>query len=537
MIRSEYPTRPVVLGRQGMVVCPHHLASEVGLSILQQGGSAVDSAIAVNAALSVVYPHMTGLGGDSFWLIYDSATNQAHGLNGSGRTAQAATPDFYRQQGHAKIPQRGPLAALTVPGTVDAWAQAHQRFGRLPWEDLLAPAIQLATQGYPVSASQTRWTHRDRKFLSLYPSSQQTFLPGNAVPQAGTTITNPDLAHTLMILAREGRDSFYTGTLAQTIVNGLGNMEGLLTEADFAAHCSDWVLPITTSYRGYTICEMPPNTQGMAVLQMLNLIEPYDLNQLGHGTADYYHLMVEATKLAFADRDRWVSDPDFIDIPLDTLISKPYSDRRRHRINPSQAQPYQPGFIGGDTTYSAVVDAEGNAVSMIQSLYFDFGSGVVPPGTGMVMQNRGSFLSLDPNHINSLAPGKRTFHTLIPALALYPQGHPYLVFGTMGGEGQPQTQLAMLTRVLDFGFDPQTAIDLPRWLWGRTWGEDSSGLTLEGRIDPTVRATLSERGHSVNVAPDWSEQMGHAHMIRIDPDTGDLQGGCDPRSDGQALGW
>lgn len=520
-----------------MVVCPHHLASEIGLEILQQGGSAVDATIALNAALSVVYPHMTGLGGDSFWLIYDSATHQVHGLNGSGRAAQAVSPEFYRQQGYAKIPQRGPLAALTVPGTVDAWAQAHQRFGRLPWASLLAPAIQQATQGYPVSASQSRWTQRDRQILNQYPGSRQTFLPSNAVPQAETTLTNPDLARSLKILAAEGRDSFYTGAIAQAIVNGLADMGGLLYMEDFAAHESNWVAPITTAYRGHTICELPPNTQGMAVLQMLNLIEAYDLQAMGHGTVDYYHLMVEATKLAFADRDRWVSDPNFIDIPLETLIAKPYSDRRRHRINPIQAQPYQPGFIGGDTTYSAVVDAAGNAVSMIQSLYFDFGSGVVPADTGIVMQNRGSFFSLDTNHINCLAPGKRTFHTLIPALALHPQGHPYLVLGTMGGEGQPQTQLAMLTRVLDFGFDPQTAIDLPRWLWGRTWGADNSGLTLEGRIDPAVRAAMAERGHPVKVASDWSEQMGHAHMIRIDPETRELQGGCDPRSDGQALGW
>ncbi|NEQ32929.1 MAG: gamma-glutamyltransferase [Leptolyngbya sp. SIO4C5] len=520
-----------------MVVCPHHLASAAGLTILQQGGSAVDAAIAVNAALSVVYPHMTGLGGDSFWLIYSAADSQIYGLNGSGRAGQAVTREFYAQQKLESIPQRGPLAAITVPGTVDAWHQAHQRFGKLDWQQVLQPAIALAEQGYPVTASQARWTRRNQETLAAYPGSQTAFLPEGQPPTAGTHLSNPALAQTLQTLAAEGRDAFYQGRIAQALVSGLQSLGGLLQLADFAQHRSTWVSPISTAYRDYQVYEMPPNTQGLAVLQILNLIEPFNLADIGLNSADYYHLLVEATKLAFADRDRWLSDPDFVDIPVETLISKAYSDRRRRQISLTQANSYLPGSLGGDTTYSAVVDSEGNGVSLIQSLYFDFGSGVVPAGTGVILQNRGCFFSLDPNHVNCLEPGKRTFHTLIPAMVTQPDSRLAIVLGTMGGEGQPQTQAALLTRMLDFGLDPQTAIDLPRWLWGRTWGESSSQLRLEKRIGADIQAQLQQRQHRLSLVPDWSEQMGHAHAIVIDPQTGQLRAGCDPRSDGKALGY
>ncbi|HEY9735872.1 MAG TPA: gamma-glutamyltransferase, partial [Trichocoleus sp.] len=294
--------------------------------------------------------------------------------------------------------------------------------------------------------------------------------------------------------------------------------------------------PISTSYRGHQVYELPPNSQGFTLLQILNLIEPFDLQALGHGSADYYHLLVEATKLAFADRDRWLGDPAFVEIPVTELISKAYCDRRRARLSLTQAQAYQPGSIGGDTVYSAVVDSYGNAVSMIQSLYFDFGSAVVPPGSGFVLQNRAHCFRLDSTHPNGLAPGKRSFHTLMPGLVTDSDNRLQLVFGTMGGEGQPQTQVALLTRTLDFGFDPQSAIDLPRWLWGRTWGEASTHLNLEGRIDRAVGQALQARGHDVKFSPGWAEQMGHAHMIVVDVQTGTLRGGSDPRSDGAALG-
>ncbi|MGB3200350.1 MAG: gamma-glutamyltransferase, partial [Nodosilinea sp.] len=355
------------------------------------------------------------------------------------------------------------------------------------------------------------------------------FLPNGKLPKAGSQATNRPLGATLRRLATAGPQDFYQGEIAATLVHYLSSLGGLLSLDDLARHQTTWVDPISTTYRGYRVCQLPPNSQGFTVLQMLNLLEGFSLPTVGHGTADYYHLLVEATKLAFADRDRWLGDPDFSDIPLAELISKPYGDRRRARISMAIAQPAPAPEIGGDTTYTAVVDGAGNAVSIIQSNYFDFGSAVVSPDLGFPMQNRGSLFSLHPNHPNTLEPGKRPFHTLMPGLVM-DGDHPYLVLGTMGGEGQPQTQLALLTRTLDFGFDPQTAIDLPRWVWGRTWGEATTQLAVESRIPADVQQKLTRRGHQLTVAPAWAEQMGHAHMIQIGAEG--LRGGCDPRSDG-----
>ncbi|HEY9889192.1 MAG TPA: gamma-glutamyltransferase [Candidatus Obscuribacterales bacterium] len=529
------PTPKSLSSDCGAVVCPHVLASHVGARVLRAGGSAVDAAIATQAALGVVYPHMTGLGGDAFWLIYDAATQTLHGLNGSGRAAAAATLAAYTDRGFTTLPQRGPLAALTVPGAVASWAAAHQRFGQLSWQSLLEPAIALATDGYPATGSQVYWTRRDRPDFEQYSPAPCPFLPQGAVPQRGDRLTNPDLAHTLQTLATEGAAAFYHGAIAARLTDYLATVGGLLTPDDFAAHRADWVSPIETTYRGYRVAQLPPNSQGFALLQMLNLIEPYDWQAIGHGTADYYHLLVEATKLAFQDRDRWLTDPTFADIPLPELLSKAYSDRLRPQIHRDRAAPLSAPPNGGDTVYTAIVDAVGNAVSVIQSVYFDFGAAVVVPGTGFVLQNRGCFFTLDPAHINCLMPHKRPFHTLMPGMVCHPDGRPYLVLGTMGGEGQPQTQLALLTRLLDFGFDPQAAINAPRWLWGRTWGETTTVLTLEGRIAPAVRQALAARGHPVTVAPDWTEKMGHAHVIRCGPHPGQVVAGCDPRSDGAAI--
>jgi gamma-glutamyltranspeptidase len=317
-----------------------------GAQILRAGGNAVDAAIATQAALGVVYPHMTGLGGDAFWLIYDADSQALRGLNGSGRAAAQATPEFYTQQGYRDIPQRGPLAALTVPGAVDSWARAHEQFGKLAWADLLQPAIALARNGYPATGSQVHWTRRDRPYLQPDATTPCPFLPHGELPQPGETLTNPDLAATLETLAQEGATSFYQGAIAAQITDFLASVGGLLTAADLAQHRSDWVEPLETTYRGYRVAQLPPNSQGFTVLQMLNLIEAFDLGAIGHGTADYYHLMVEATKLAFVDRDRWLTDPTFADIPLDELVSKAYSDRRRPRIPPRPREPW-PGLRRG----------------------------------------------------------------------------------------------------------------------------------------------------------------------------------------------
>jgi len=512
---------------KAMVVCPHYLASTAGLNILSLGGNAVDAAIATQAALGVVYPHMTGLGGDGFWLGYDNRSGQLYGLNGSGRAGAGCDRTLFTHLN--AIPQRGPQAVITVPGGVAAWGEAHQRFGKLPWADLLQPAIALAEQGYPVSASQSRWTRVNVDHLRAY-GERNPFLPGGEVPQAGDWITNRPLATTLGRLATAGPQDLYQGDMAAKLVTYLSSLGGLLTKDDFARHTTTWVDPISTTYRGHRVCQLPPNTQGFTVLQMLNVLEGFNLHTVGHGTADYYHLLVEATKLAFADRDRWLGDPDFVDIPLAELIGKPYGDRRRARLSMAVAQGYPAMAQGGDTAYTAVVDGEGNAVSLIQSLYFDFGSAVVPPDLGFPLQNRGALFSLDPDHANALEPGKRPFHTLMPGLVLNSENRPYLVLGTMGGEGQPQTQMALLTRMLDFGFDPQTAIDLPRWVWGRTWGEATTQVAMESRIAAEVRQELARRGHQISVAPAWAEKMGHAHAIWVEPEG--LRGGCDRRSDG-----
>ncbi|WP_228038419.1 gamma-glutamyltransferase [Nodosilinea sp. LEGE 06152] len=522
MSRPQPPT--------AMVVCPHYLASTAGLNVLSQGGNAVDAAIAVQAALAVVYPHMTGLGGDGFWLGYDAPSNQLYGLNGSGRAGAGCDRAVFARLGLNTIPQRGPQAVITVPGGVSAWAETHQRFGHLPWADLLQPAIALAERGYPVSPSQAHWTRVNQADLTAYGGASNPFLLGGNTPQAGTQIVNLPLGKTLQRLATAGSQDFYQGETAAELVNYLSGLGGLLSQDDFAHHRATWVDPIATTYRGYQVCQLPPNTQGFTVLQMLNVLEGFNLHTVGHGTADYYHLLVEATKLAFADRDRWLGDPDFDDIPLTELISKAYGDRRRARLSMAIAQSYSALEVGGGTAYTAVVDGAGNAASVIQSNYFDFGSAVVPPQLGFPLQNRGSLFSLNPNHPNALEPGKRPFHTLMPGLVLNSEGRPHLVLGTMGGEGQPQTQLALLTRILDFGFDPQTAIDLPRWVWGRTWGEASTQLAVESRIPAAVRQALVERGHQLTVAPAWTSQMGHAHTVQVDIEG--LRGGCDLRSDG-----
>ncbi|MFQ4137357.1 gamma-glutamyltransferase [Nodosilinea sp. PGN35] len=510
-----------------MVVCPHHLASTAGLNLLSQGGNAVDAAIATQAALAVVYPAMTGLGGDGFWLGYQAG--QLYGLNGSGQAGAGCDRDRFTSLGVAAVPQRGPQAVITVPGGVSAWGEVHQRFGRLPWADLLVPAIALAEGGYPCSNSQSRWTGANAEFLRAYGGEHNPLLPGGEVPTAGAKVTNLPLGTTLRRLASEGWQDFYRGQIAGQMVSYLEGLGGWLTRDDFARHRASWVEPIDTTYRGYRVCQLPPNSQGFTVLQMLNVLEGFNLHTVGHGTADYYHLLVEATKLAFADRDRWLGDPDFTNLPLAELISKPYGDRRRARLSMAVAQGYPALALGGDTVYIAVVDGEGNAVSTIQSLYFDFGAAVVPPDLGFALQNRGALFTLDPGHPNALEPGKRPFHTLMPALVLK-DGRPYLVLGTMGGEGQPQTQLALLTRMLDFGYSPQAAIDLPRWLWGRTWGEASTRLAMENRIPADIRQALERRGHQVAEAPAWAEPMGHAHAIQVNANG--LLGGCDRRSDG-----
>jgi gamma-glutamyltranspeptidase/glutathione hydrolase len=534
-----------------MIATSNVLASGAGLAALRRGGSAVDALIAANAVLCVVYPHMAGLGGDGFWLVCDPKSGEVQALNASGPAAEQATRDYYRERGcQEEIPARGPLAVVTVPGAVDGWREMHERFGKLEWSGLFDDAIGYARDGVPVYHSLTDWSVTDVPILSQYPETARIFLPGGQPPRDGDRLVQANLAQSFERLAADGaRGGFYEGQTAEIICAALAPDDCPLQPDDFTRYRAEWVEPISTEYRGYTAYELPPNTQGFAALQILNIIEGYKVAGWGDGSADYYHYMAEAVKLALADRDAWLTDPDFVDIPLDKLLAKDYAAQRRELIDPQRASnmlEVPPGVPfgakahkndpGGDTCYFCAVDNDGLAVSTIESIYHDFGSAVVGGETGIILQNRGSFFSLDDDHPNRLEPGKRTFHTLIPAMLLR-DGQPYLVYGSMGGEGQPQTQAALVTRIVDFGYDIQQAIEAPRWLMGRTWGTQSRDLSLEGRISDQVMRELRRRGQPVKPLTDWNDNMGHAQAIRIDRTSGLLEGGADPRGDGAALGY
>lgn len=539
-----------VMSTGGMITSPHYLATQAGIKVLQDGGNAVDAAIAVGATLSVVYPHMNGIGGDSFLLIYNAKDQELRALNASGRAGEKATIDFYQKQGYDTIPFRGYLSTNTVPGLVSGWWEAHQYAKdtmktSLPWKSIFKDAIHYAENGYPVPYSQEYWAELnldpdDSEFRNLqrFKGFRETFLKKNGEPyRTGEILVQKDLAKSLKLIAKDGADAFYKGDIAKKIVKDMEKNGGLLTLKDFANHKANWVDPITVDYRGYQAYNFPPNTQGMASLSILNILNNFDIKSMGEGTADYYHVIIEATKLAFADRDLYLADPDFVDVPVDQLISVERGKELAKQIDMEKAieltNPLDPK---GDTTWFGVVDKDGNAVSIIQSVYHDFGSGIVPDGTGILLQNRGSFFSLDPDHINSLQPGKRTFHTLNPAMILK-DNKPYMVYGTMGGEGQPQTQAALVTRIIDFGFDVQDAIHAPRWLLGRMWGASSNDLKIEARVPEHVIEELKRRGQPVNVLQNFTDVMGHAGVIVIDPVTGVRFGGADPRGDGAAIGY
>lgn len=538
--------RPPTRAQHGLITTPHYLASSTGANVLRDGGSAVDAAIAANATLCVVYPHMAGLGGDGFWLLADG--DGVSGINASGPAGEAATRDHYAELGYDEIPDRGAGSVLTVPGAVDGWRLAHEKHGQLPWDRLFEDAIIYAREGVAMTDDFTRWIALDSEVLGEHSTAAETFLDEGSAPEPGTSLQQSDLADSLRVVARSGpRQGFYEGPIAEAFCEGLDE-ESPLTATDFEQYHAEWVEPLSVDYREYTAYSLPPNTQGIAALQILGLLDGLDVESWRDGTADYYHHMTEAVKLAFADRDAWVTDPDAVDLPAERLLSSSYLDERRSLIEPDSSLPtaVAPGIApegpatqsqdpGGDTCYLSVVDDDGLAVSMIQSIYFDFGSGMIAGDTGIIPQNRGSFFSLDADHVNSLEPGKRTFHTLIPSILLK-DGEPWLVYGTMGGEGQPQTQAALVSRIVDFGYDVQEAIEAPRWLFGRTWGEESKSLSLEGRIPDGVATELQRRGQPVAMARDVDDTMGHAAAIRI-RENGTLEGGADPRGDGAAIGY
>jgi len=524
---------------RGLVAAPHALASQAGLAILERGGNAVDAAIAAGATIAVVYPHMNGVGGDSFWLIYDGRNQVLRGLNAAGRSAAAADLETYRACFGAAIPARGGAAALTVPGVVSGWWEAHtlsrETLGsRIGWKALLEDAVARARDGFPPSPGQRRETaDADDLFgaaapRDLRPALWRIFHPALLTRER---FIQGDLAATLEEIALGGADTFYRGALSRRIAQGAATAGSPLTAEDLAAHRAEWVEPLRVPYRHGEAASLPPPTQGFAALAILSLLEGFEIGSLPE--ADYVHLVVEATKVAFEDRDRYLTDPTFERVPVEHCLDRVHLADGRRRISRRAGHQARGAALEGDTIAIVAADAAGNAVSLIQSLYWEFGSGVIAGDTGILLQNRGAFFSLDPAHPNRLAPRKQTAHTLIPSMYLV-NGRPHLVYGTMGGEGQPQTQAALVTRSLDRGLGPQAAVEAPRWLYGRTWGDETRALRLEARFDSDVHESLRARGHEVEIVEDWSDLMGHAQLIRIDPDG--LRGGSDPRADGAALG-
>ncbi len=540
--------RPVVMGRRGMVVAAHPLAALAGLDVLRRGGHAVDAALATNAALAVTQPGACGPGGDLFALIYEARTGRIHFLNASGRSPGAAHLDAYRSRGLKAVPERG-ILAVTVPGCIDGWAQMHRRFGRLAWEELLAPAVELAEAGFPLSHLMAQGIAATAA-RSPHPTWQATYLPEGRPPRPGQIFRQPQLAASLRLLAREGPDAFYRGPLGRAFLELSAAEGGLFAASDLAAHQSEWGEPLRTVYRGVVVYEPPPNTQGLTALQALNICEGWDLG--GEWAApERVHRMVEAMKLALQDRDRYLTDPAAQEVPVARLLDKGYAAQLRQMVGqqalPMGADPWQ----DGDTTYFAVADEEGNLVSCVQSLYKGFGSLLVIPGTGICLHNRGSAFSLHPNAPHRLAPRKRPRHTLMASLLFRPAHppqeatgpidasgeRPWGVFGTMGGDGQAQTHLQVFSNLIDHGLDVQAAIEAPRWCLGVGGGGtgDRNALYLEGRFPQSVTEGLAARGHRVIVEREWEQRMGHAHGILIED--GVYHGGADPRGDGYALAY
>jgi gamma-glutamyltranspeptidase / glutathione hydrolase len=542
---SLVPTRSEVIATHGMAATSHPLVSQVALDVLKRGGTAVDAAIAANATMGLMEPTGNGVGGDLFAIVWDAKTRKLYGLNGSGRSPKSLTFDRMqaelRKLGTTKIPPRGPLP-VSVPGTVDGWFELHAKFGKIPMKELLQPAIGYAREGFPVTEVIAAGWAANAQVLAQYPNYKETYMPGGRAPAKGEIYRNPLLADTLTKIAEGGRDAFYRGDIAQRIEKYLRANGGYLTAADLAAHHSEWVEPVSTNYRGYDVWELPPNTQGVAALQMLNILEAYDLGKMGFGSAEYLHLFVEAKKLAFEDRARFYADPDFAQIPLQGLLSKAYAAKRRALIGQKAALEYptDPAALEqGDTIYLTVADSAGNMVSLIQSNYRGMGSGMTPDGCGFILQDRGELFSMTPGHASVYAPGKRPFHTIIPAFVTK-DGKPWLSFGVMGGAMQPQGHVQVLVNLIDFGMNLQEAGDVPRVRHdgsSEPTGEqmaDGGQVILEQGYSQEVVKALEAKGHKVTVANDGD--FGGYQAIQRNAQ-GVYFGASESRKDGAAQGY
>lgn len=539
-----FSTRSEVIARHGMVCSSQPLATQAGIDILKKGGSAIDAAIAVNACLALMEPVGCGLGGDLFAIVWDAKSKRLYGLNASGRSPQSLSLSQLKQtlesQGLSAIPPYGALP-VSVPGCVDGWAELHKKFGKLKFDQVLAPAISYAREGFPVSELIAYYWGRNSQALKRFPNFEETFMPGGKAPAKGEIFRNPYLANTLEEIAKKGRDAFYKGEIARIIATEVQQNGGFLQYEDLANHHSEWVEPASVNYRGYDVWELPPNGQGISALQMLNILEGYELSRMGFGSAEYLHVLTEAKKLAFEDRASYYADPAFSRTPLEQLLSKAYASERRALINPNRAgRSYPAGILKqSDTIYLCVADEEGNMISLIQSNFRGMGSGITPKGLGFVLQDRGELFALEEGHANVYAPGKRPFHTIIPAFVTR-GGVPFMSFGVMGGDMQPQGHVQILVNIIDFGMDLQAAGDAPRMCHEGSSSptgdvmKDGGVLYVESGIPYESVRQLVQMGHKVQAQPGI---FGGYQAIRYDPVQKVYYGASESRKDGHAAGY
>ena len=557
---TSWVTRSPVLAQHGMACTEQPLASQIAIDILKKGGSAVDAAIAANAAIGLMQPVLNGIGGDLFAIVWDPKTRKLYGYNGSGRAAMgrdlakmtAEVKAAWAKAGESYKPHIPPMGSLpiTVPGTVDAWFALHDKFGKLPMTMVLAPAIDYAAHGFPVTELVAKYWkanmagfEKNKALIEELDNARQTYLINGHTPAEGEIFHNPDLAKTLSMIAQGGRDVFYKERIAHIIDNYFRRIGGDLRYADFAAHHGEWVDPLSVNYRGYDVYELPPNGQGAAVLEMLQLLKTYDLKKMGAGSADALTAMLEAKRLAYEDLAKWYADPTFVKVPMKGLLSDSYADSRRKLINPSRANPDigpgDPKLHDGDTIYLTTADRDGMMVSLIQSNYRGMGSGLVADHLGFMFQDRGELYSLDPNAANVYAPGKRPFQTIIPAFVMK-DGEPFMSFGVMGGDMQPQGHVQILTDIIDFGMNVQEAGDAARWRHyggAEPTGEPSTGIgtvEMESGFDPAVKTELGRRGYKIVPG---TGAFGGYQAIQWDPKNRVYWGASEMRKDGEAIGY
>jgi gamma-glutamyltranspeptidase/glutathione hydrolase len=526
--------RSMVISRRGVVAAESPLAAQAGASVLAHGGNAIDAAIATNAVMGVVEPMMNGIGGDLFAIVYDAKTGKLYGLNASGWAPAGLSIEFLKSKGIARMPQEG-IQSVTVPGAVDGWSKLLARFGTKKFSEVLAPAIYYAREGVPVPEWDAAYWGDAVDLLKQDRNAAATYLPDGHAPRVGEIFRNPDLAHSLEAIASGGREAYYSGEIAKSIVAFSSGLGGTMTAEDLANYSSEWVEPISTTYHGWTVYEIPPNGQGIAALEMLNIMEGFSLAHFGHNSTDALHAMIEAKKLAYADMYRYVADPKFSQVPVQGMLSKEYAERRAKLIDMSKANcdvlPGEPEMpTSGDTTYLSVTDSDGNMVSLIQSNYAEFGSGLVADGAGFVLQDRGGLFSLDPDSPNKLAGHKRPLHTIIPGFMS--NGQERIAFGIMGGFNQAQAHAQFVSNVVDFGMNIQAALEAARFSKRTFAGCD---VDVEDRILAGVREGLTKRGHQIVLRGAYSAAMGGGQAVQRDISSGVNYGASDPRKDGEAI--